>query len=171
MKAWFTLAITCVLGLALTGAQAVAAPPAVIAKNEVVTSSFPVDFCEFAVQGDYVVRRTLTEYYGEHGKVVRFVFNIRFEGTLTNTATGTSVRSTGHRLIVDDVRRERTIEAGVQLASAPGTGVVLLDAGRLVFDWNGTPDNFDDDELVFVAGPHEELSGETAELCATLAAT
>jgi hypothetical protein len=43
----------------------------------------------------------------------------------------------------------------------PGGGAVLLQAGRLVFDDAG--------DVVFEAGPHQVLSGDTDKLCEALA--
>ena len=45
--------------------------------------------------------------------------------------------------------------------TVPGEGVVLIEAGRL--EWNEA------DELVFVAGQHQVLVGDTEKLCEALA--
>jgi hypothetical protein len=92
-----------------------------------------------------------------------------FEGTLTNPARGESVRSRGHRLIVDNFRTGTTSESNGRVVTAPGGGAILNDSGRIVWDWNGTPDNFDDDVVDFMAGPLEGFRGETDALCQVLA--
>ena len=43
----------------------------------------------------------------------------------------------------------------------PGLGVVLLDAGRIVFDADGN--------VVFEAGPHQIVNEDFAEFCAAFA--
>ena len=156
-----------------TTTPAGAASPATLANGSPRRASIrvPVDFCPFPVVADYVIRRTLVGHLDQDGNLVRVVFNIWFDGTLTNSVTGESVRNWGHRMIVEDARTQTSSEAGGKRATAPGEGVILLDAGRLVLDWNGTPENFDDDQLVFVAGPHQaDVEGDTGALCAVLAA-
>jgi len=47
----------------------------------------------------------------------------------------------------------------------PGTGVVLMDRGRLV--WNIDPETGETvEDPVFEAGPHPSLHGDFGELCA-----
>jgi hypothetical protein len=96
---------------------------------------------------------------------------IREEGTVTNSATGTTLRirnswtELGRPPQSPDEGLGTFVERGVRThILAPGGGTVVLDAGYLHYRF---PDGF-----VFVAhGRHElELEGDIAELCAALAA-
>ena len=49
-----------------------------------------------------------------------------------------------------------TIVGGAHRVTWPGHGLVFGEVGRVVYDWNGTPDDFDDDYLVFAAGIHQD---------------
>lgn len=95
---------------------------------------------------------------------------IREEGTVTNPATGTTLRI--RNSWTELVRPPRSpdeglgtfLERGVRThILVPGSGTVVLDAGTLHYRF---PDGF-----VFVAhGRHQlELEGDIAELCAALA--
>jgi hypothetical protein len=46
--------------------------------------------------------------------------------------------------------------------------LVFGELGRLVYDWNGTPDNFDDDVLLWARGIHTEAT-LVEDICAVLA--
>ncbi len=96
---------------------------------------------------------------------------IREEGTVTNPATGTSLRirnswtELGRPPQSPDEGLGTFVERGVRThIVAPGGGTVVLDAGYLHYRF---PDGF-----VFVAhGRHQlELEGDIAELCKALAA-
>jgi hypothetical protein len=95
---------------------------------------------------------------------------IREEGTVTNPATGTSLRirnswtELGRPPQSPDEGLGTFVERGVRThIVAPGGGTVVLDAGYLHYRF---PDGF-----VFVAhGRHQlELEGDIAELCEALA--
>jgi hypothetical protein len=55
------------------------------------------------------------------------------------------------------------ISTGLQYhLMVPGLGNVLLDAGRTVYD-------FTTGSYIFLAGPHQVVTGDTAGLCAAFA--
>jgi hypothetical protein len=96
---------------------------------------------------------------------------IREEGTVTNPATGVTLRirnswtELGRPPRSPDEGFGTFVERGVRThILAPGVGTVVLDAGYLHYRF---PDGF-----IFVAhGRHQlELEGDIAELCAALAA-
>jgi hypothetical protein len=56
----------------------------------------------------------------------------------------------------------QTASVGMRFRVAfPGLGVVLLDAGRIVFDADGN--------VVFEAGPHQVFNEDFTEFCAAFA--
>ena len=101
---------------------------------------------------------------------VRNINYIREEGTVTNPATGTTLRvkhsytELGTPPTSPDQGQGLFTDRGlVTHVVAPGGGVVLIDAGRLVWRY---PDG-----LVFEAnGNHQlKIEGDISELCAALA--
>ncbi|HEX6254241.1 MAG TPA: hypothetical protein VFZ70_00380 [Euzebyales bacterium] len=87
------------------------------------------------------------------------------DGTATNPETGASV--SGHdawTVVIDFENGEPTTESFFGLVfhfNAPGAGIVLIDAGRVVFDASTG-------EVIVVSGPHQELEGDLSALCAAL---
>ena len=157
--------------LAAVVPTAYARKPVVLEKNITLTRHFAgIPICEdFTVTLDYDVRRTVTEYYNKRGNLVRLTSNIHYVGTWTNDETGESIDNRGVRHITDDFTDGTTTETAVlRHMTARGEGIVLHESGRVVYDWNGTPENFDDDFITFIAGPHEDLEGDLSEVCAAL---
>jgi hypothetical protein len=103
------------------------------------------------------VRRTITEFYDASGALVRWELRAHYKATLTEPTTGLVIHDDGSRKITDDFRRSQTTYVGgAHHVTWPGHGLVFGEVGRVVYDWNGTPDDFDADELVFAAGIHQD---------------
>src|SRR5574338_521363 len=103
------------------------------------------------------VRRTTSEFRDGDGAVARWVSQAHYAATLTVPGSGLIIHEDGTRMITDDVRKSRTTYVGgAHHVTWPGHGLVFGEVGLVVYDWNGTPDEFDDDDLVFAAGIHQD---------------
>ena len=147
------------LGLLATSAVPAAGAAPVVERNVRLSIDVPA----FLVCGDtsldyhLEVRRTIAEYYGADGVLVRWDLHAHYFATLTDRDSGLVIRDDGTRRVTDDFRTmTTTVVGGAHHVTWPGGGLVFGEVGRLVFDWNGTPDNFDDDYLVFAAGIHQD---------------
>ena len=162
------------LGLLAATALAIAAvtPVAAGAPQVVGERHFEVvrDTPGFIDCGDYLIDyhvevfRTITEFYDADGNLVRAHFDIHYKGTLTNAETGLVARDDGSRMFIDDyVAMTSTLVRGSHHVTVPGYGIVFGETGRVVWDWNGTtPDeNEDDDFELFRSGLH----GDPADVC------
>src|SRR5262245_3595836 len=90
-------------------------------------------------------------------------FWIQRHGVATLTANGKTLNSDFSAMIQIDLDAETTKVVGtVYNIQVPGRGNVLLDAGNVVFD-DSTGD------VVHLAGPHQQLTGDVGALCAYLA--
>lgn len=151
--------VTATLLLVLGIAPVLASQPAVIERNGTHVVDIPGFVACSTTSLDYhlVVRRTITERYGRDGELTRWELSSVYAATLTDPASERVVRDDGTRRITDDyVRQQTTIVGGAHHVTAPGLGLVFGEVGRVVYDWNGTPDDFDDDVQVFAAGIHQD---------------
>ena len=98
------------------------------------------------------------DVYDREGNIVKTIlsnFNQRY--TSTASANGKTL-STNDPLVFITRGDDADIRVGLRNAyHVPGAGVVLLDAGRLIFDANG--------DVVFEAGQHELLNGSVDAFC------
>jgi hypothetical protein len=103
-------------------------------------------------------------FFDAQGNPVRQVTHDSFVETDTNSVSGFSLRASGRRTdTLDVVAGTRTVVGKSFLMTAPGSGDVVHDVGRVVFD---APFH-----VSFEAGRHDDLHGLTNELvCAALAA-
>lgn len=125
----------------------------------------------FTVSYHYDVRRSITEVVDDDGNVLREVIEAHFVGTATNDATGNALPADGERHIVWDFGAGTWTETGtLRHLAVPGSGVVLLQSGRIVYPLPAVPqpDVIPKIEL-FEAGPHDVFEGRYAEFCAALA--
>jgi hypothetical protein len=154
---------------ATLAATAAADTRVVVQHNAILTRHFAgLTDCQaygytFTLTGDYVVRRSDVQYFDDSGALVREVIWAHFVGTDTNDLTGKSLRDTGERHITFDYVNNTITESGVlRHITVPGSGIVLHESGRLIV-------SLTDESVIFMAGPHQLLSGDEAEFCAALA--
>jgi len=115
----------------------------------------------FTVRGEFDIDRTATTFYDSAGTPITRVFHIHSDGTLSNPLTGKSIADSGDfKRTVDLVTGEITLDGKVNVATAPGGGVVYQGVGRLSL----MPDG-----IVFEGGPHDDADGTFQALCDYLA--
>jgi hypothetical protein len=154
---------TLLAGALATTALTVCSLPALAAAPSVERVERVIDIPGFfdcgALSLDYhlEVRRTTTEFRDGEGAVVRWVSQAHYTATLMVPGSRLIIHDDGTRMITDDVRKQRTtVVGGAHHVTWPGHGLVFGEVGRVVYAWNGTPDDFDDDYLVFAAGIHQD---------------
>ena len=107
----------------------------------------------------------LSTHLDKEGNVVMDIFRIHLRHTLTNSETGTSLRS-------QDVGIDKVVfheDGSVTVAVigivahivVPGEGPVFSQLGKIVFD-DATG------QVLFVAGPHDDFADLLPALCAAL---
>lgn len=115
----------------------------------------------FWVDGEFDIDRTTTTFSDEAGVPIRTVTHIQSRGTLSNPLNGRSLAdSADFKVTVDLVSGERTLDGKVNIATAPGEGVVYQAVGRLAFNPDGS---------IFEAGQHDDADGTFGALCSYLA--
>lgn len=105
---------------------------------------------------------TITTFFDEEANPTRVTFHLPFHGTLTNEATGESVSA--DQVLQETVDLDEGTDTFVGLrfrVTFPGLGVVLLDAGKIVFDADGN--------VTFEAGPHQVFNEDFTAFCAAFA--
>jgi hypothetical protein len=125
--------------------------------TDVEACGFPIDF---RFVGDGSERR----FFDQAGNLRRVTIKFSDNGTATNPANGKS--ASGHdswTVIVDfedGVPDTVTLPGLTFHFNVPGAGIVLIDAGRVVFDSTG--------DVVVLNGPHQFLEGDFSRLCTAL---
>jgi hypothetical protein len=108
---------------------------------------------------------TITQHNEERDTVIEFSANrlaIQRHGIATLTANGKTLTSDfSAKIFIDDPNTVKVVGT-VYNIQVPGAGTVLLDAGNIGFD-------FDTGDVLYIHGPHEQLTGDVAALCAYLA--
>jgi hypothetical protein len=104
-------------------------------------------------------------FYDAHGSPTKVVVHDSFRETDTNSVTGKTLAFAGNRTdTVDLVTGIRTVSGRSFLVTDPGRGLVIHDAGHVIFD---SPFH-----VSFASGPHHDpLFGDIDQLaCTALAA-
>lgn len=121
-----------VLPLAFLGA-ARATPPTHFSVDEPFTTTYSCGLTETGV-----FHRSFTTFFDRDGNETHTLEQARFEAVITNPATGETFLDRGHAT----VRFEPGFATGFTLSGivftihAPGEGLLLLSAGRLIADAN-----------------------------------
>jgi hypothetical protein len=103
-------------------------------------------------------------YFDSAGNPVRFVIHWEHHSDDTNSVTGLTLHEHGHFTETFDLLSGTdTITGNEEIATRPGTGVVVQDVGKVVYDADGN--------LVFFAGgrKHSEVLLGEQVLCDALA--
>ena len=107
---------------------------------------------------------TEVTYFDSAGNPIRVVISAEHHSDDTNSVTGLTVHEHGHFTITSDLLTgTETITGNQEIANRPGTGIVVQDVGRVVYDSHG--------DLVFFAGgrKHSEIFLGDQVLCDALA--
>lgn len=160
-RSW--LALIVVVVAAMTAAQTASANTQVRTAFHVNDTSVDSALCPFNVRFHFVGWVTSTDYYDTSG----FLYKTIDKGRpgpfrVTATAKGTTLTQQNSsfteviRYNADGSVRTRTDTGLYNKFTAPGRGVVWLDAGRIVVDG--------DFNILFQAGPHQ--NGDFSAFCA-----
>jgi len=173
----WTLAVAAAFSTAAVLAGAASADtPSVLERKDAYVREVPhAATCKpfgyaFTVSYRYDVVRTITEFVDDDGNVLREVIEAHFVGTATNDSTGEALPVAGERHIVWDFLAGTWTETGtLRHVTVPGSGVALLQSGRIVYPLPAVPqpDVIPKVEL-FMAGPHDVFDGQYADFCAAL---
>lgn len=158
--------IVMLLAIGLWG-SVLGAPRAFGAPGETFSEEFAEVFtskkeCGFKVEFSFVGSVTVTEFLDAEGNVTRLLLHGEDVGSATNPANGKTATGDDHWLERHDVETGEMAIIGLFFhLNFGGAGIVVIDAGKVVFDADGN--------VIFLAGPHQVLEGDFAALCEALA--
>ena len=137
---------------------AFAAPPEILRFHD--EGSFVAADCgDFLVLEDFIQDITVTTFFNREGNPIRAKIHINFDGILTHSVTGTTLRDPGHWTVFQDLQTGTEAVVGMVFAiTVPGKGIAVLDAGKIVFDTAGN--------VIFEGGPHQFFDEGSALICA-----
>lgn len=119
------------------------------------------DCGSFLALEDFVEDIRVTTFFDNAGNAIQAQIHVNFNGVITNSVTGRTVRDPGHYTITIDLQEGTSTYTGLVFAiTVPGEGIAVLDAGKVVFDAEGN--------VIFVGGPHQFLEEGPALICAAL---
>jgi hypothetical protein len=154
-----TLVTTMAVMLALAGSAFAASPEQVTIQEE--GTEFIADCGDFDVLADYVLDMRIITYFDRAGDPDSSKVHFQFQSFYYNSETGEGFAETETGTDVFDIETGELTSHGLSYrVTVPGGGAVLLQAGRIVYDEAGN--------VVFEAGPHQVLSGDTEKLCKAL---
>jgi hypothetical protein len=155
-----TFAATMAVMLALAGSAFAASPEQETIQEE--GTEFIADCGDFDVLTDYVLDLRIITYFDRAGNPDYSKVHFTFQDFYYNSETGEGFAETESGIDVFDLETGELTSHGLSYrVTVPGEGAVLLQAGTVVYDEAGN--------VVFEAGPHQVLSGDTAKLCEALA--
>jgi hypothetical protein len=117
---------------------------------------------DFQLIADGAGHNRITTFFDNEGNPIRVAFQGRYKGTITNSVTGAFLTDDPSvaNITFDLIKGTQTNIGAFFTVTTPGDGVVLIEAGRIVFDGNGPP--------IFIAGPHLPGSQTLGILCDAL---
>ena len=150
------------LALAVAPAPALATAP-VQERFDFAYAAEPMASCgDFVILADGAGTTHLTTFFGRDGAPERVTLHGHYSGLMTNPLNGKTLADAPSVPFVT-----LDLDTGVQTSigtywnvTIPGEGVIVVEAGRLVFDGAGPP--------VFIAGPHLPPPETIATLCEAL---
>ena len=163
MKKRLVLIILVMVMMATFAGTAFAEPPTRLSWE--VPFYEEVDCGDFDVILDSTLRISVTYFSDDNNNPTAYEYQLKYTGTISNSATGSSFADhtayNGRRLLTGG----NELHGVVYHVNVPGEGVVMLVAGRIVWDDNG--------DVSFAAGPgmYEMWAepGEIALLCESMA--
>jgi hypothetical protein len=155
---WGSLLFAALLALGAISPASAASPTT--STRRLLGTQVLADCDGFQVFDDYDETIVRSDFYDNDGILIETHLAINGTDTYRQSVTGQSIIMGTHYMVHID-RRTMLDSAGGLLYHLliPGLGHVLLDAGRTVYDrTTGT--------LIFLAGPHQVMDGDTSGLCA-----
>jgi hypothetical protein len=111
---------------------------------------------------------TITQHNEERDTVTVFSptqVRVQRHGVANLSANGKTLTSNfSAQIFFDPTTTVEKVVGTVYNIQVPGRGLLLLDAGNVVYDYSTFPLT-----ILHLAGPHQQLSGDVAELCGYLA--
>ncbi len=107
---------------------------------------------------------TETTFFDKDGNPTRIVVQMEHHAIDVNSVTGLTLDEHGHATFVFDlVNGGGSVSGNLEIATRPGTGVVIQDVGRLEFDADGN--------MIFFAGgtKHSQILEGSQIFCTALA--
>jgi hypothetical protein len=143
------------LAILLTLAQV---PPALAASPEIEhfrisgTDFHVIDCGTFFINFEFDFKVSVTTFLDQAGTPVKFKEQLVFNGQFTNETTGQTLLERDSNTLFQDLQSSLVTIVGLPFRLfIPGAGIVLRDAGKIVFD----PAT---GEVLFDAGPNPYLS-------------
>jgi hypothetical protein len=127
----------------------------------------PIDCGDFYAVERGALDVKFTTFVDGHDNPVRLQAHVSFDGTMSNSKSGMSVRNRWvYKRIYDFEDETHTVVGVLYAITIPGQGIVVQDMGRIVFDaipwmdpvWS----------VLWQAGPHEWIEGGDAVICTAL---
>jgi hypothetical protein len=160
------LVLATMLGLSATAAAAPSDTGHFPIEEHIAVLEPESSVCGFPISWDVSGQGTFQVFFDADGTPTGAHVNFVTSGQLS--ANGITLRTRQANNLQFDFIENTVVESGiVSRYQLPGTGVVLMDRGRLI--WNIDPET---GEMVgspiFEAGPHPSLHGDWGDLCAVL---
>jgi len=145
--------------LLLAAPVAAAAP---LVTTDVVTDSFAFDCGGYDAVDAFTFTVRDKIFFDDEGTPIRVVGAFHWEGTLTNSASGFSIKDNASYAYDVDLTSGTVRTHGLFYSwNVPGQGIVTIDAGAVTFEPDGS--------VSFAAGPHDVLDGDAVALaCAAV---
>src|SRR5215210_5527772 len=158
-----TLVATMAFMLALAG-TAFAIPPTMVELDPDTGDEVLVNCDGFDIRDDFIQRGTQTTFYDRNGEPVRDRFHFRYVDRFYNSETGKEyTATTANTIDFVDLQSGQLDAMGLEYQlTIPGVGLVVLDAGKLIYDAEGN--------LIFESGQHQILGSnpDTEKFCEAL---
>ena len=155
------LLVTALTLLTLTSVTTVFAAKPFVETFHNEGSFVAADCGSFLALEDFVEDVRVTTFFDNAGNPIQVQVHSNFNGILTNSVTGRTLRDPGHFTILLDLQEGTTTFVGLVFGiTVPGEGIAVLDAGKVVFDAEGN--------VIFEGGPHQFLHEGPALICAAL---
>ena len=147
--------IVAIGGVLAMASSAAAYPPTSEELPTATGDDLLVECGTFDIRDDFVLEGTATTFYDSNGEPVRIRFHFTAVDRFYNSDTGKEyTATTANTIDFVDLQSGQLDAMGLEYhLTVPGVGVVILDAGKLIFDAQGN--------VVFESGQHQILGSET----------
>jgi hypothetical protein len=153
----FRLMITILVLLTLLSViPAFAAKPDI--QNFSAEYSYQIQCDGFHLDAQGTEKFRLTTFFDQEGAPIKLQGHFEFDELITSSLTGQTLSSPAHFMFQVDLQENTQSWTGfLYRIVVPGRGIAVLDAGRLIADFNG--------DLIFEGGPHMVFHGGEEVIC------